>query len=76
MSFSPRVETDQLLGDVEIYPDVNEHPLATDTVIGDWKRVEKTLLRKLDLRTFFLVFVYIMNHVSSQSLDKLCGELT
>ena len=60
MSPSSRASTEHLLGDV----DVEEHTTSTETVIDDWKRVEKRLLRKLDLRTFFLVFVYIMNHVS------------
>ncbi|KAL4071122.1 major facilitator superfamily domain-containing protein [Scleroderma yunnanense] len=67
MSPSPRASTDRLLGDVETYPDVIEHNTSTD-IPESQKHIEKSLLRKLDLRTFFLVFVYIMNHVDRSNV--------
>ena len=70
---SPRVSTDQLLGNIEIDPDVEGYGTSvdtgqhTDTVSGGPERrrqVEKKLLRKLDCRVAFLLLVYIVNFVS------------
>jgi len=72
MSRFPRSSTDQLLGDIdEICPDTDEHTSFASTghhvlLCGSGRRaqVEQSLLRKLDIRVFFLVFVYTLNCVS------------
>jgi len=69
MQMSPRASTEQLLGDTDIHPRVEDCRASTDTdsSFGDsLKRheLEKRLLRKLDLRVAFLVIVFIMNFVS------------
>lgn len=72
MSRFPRSSTDQLLGDIdEICPETDEHTSFASTghhvlLCGPGRRaqVEQSLLRKLDIRVFFLVFVYTLNCVS------------
>ncbi|KAL4071150.1 major facilitator superfamily domain-containing protein [Scleroderma yunnanense] len=73
---SPRVSTDRLLGDVEIHADVQEYTRPSDANSFDAgfggpegrRQVEKSLLRKLDLRLSFLVLVFLMNHVDRINL--------
>ena len=66
---SLRASTDRLLGDIEIHhgADVSsgiDHPDACSGCPEKRKRLEKGLLRKLDLRVFFLVLVALINYVS------------
>lgn len=69
----PRMSTDQLLGNIEIEPDIegyrtltstDQHPNAVFDGPERKKQVEKKLLRKLDYRVTFLLLVYILNYVS------------
>ncbi|KAL4071124.1 major facilitator superfamily domain-containing protein [Scleroderma yunnanense] len=48
MSLLPRSSTDRLLGDVGVYSDVDEPGTSTSTERRD--QIEKSLLRKLDMR--------------------------
>lgn len=66
---SLRASTDRLLGDIEIHhgADVSSDIAHPDDCFGGpekRKRVEQELLRKLDLRVFFLVLVALINYVS------------
>lgn len=80
---SPRASTEQLLGDAEICPHAEDRRVSRDySFLGashERRELEKTLLRKLDLRIAFLVVVSIMNYVSFRSppgrLDNLLGLL-
>lgn len=73
MSFSP---SNRLLGDNDEsgeYGTFTQQGNFAEESFGDTKRrrkIEKTLLRKLDLRSAFLVLVYIMNYVS-EALNSL-----
>ena len=68
---SLRASTDRLLGDVETNPGVEEYTRSSgfntfDAGFGDqekWRQIEKSLLRKLDLRLSFLILVSLMNYV-------------
>ena len=63
---SPRASTDCLLCDVEINTEYtrSSHPDSFDISPERRGQIEKGLLRKLDLRVFFLVLVWLMNIVS------------
>lgn len=77
---SSRTSTDRLLlGDAEISPSdtedgaftgvVNDH--GADDIFGspeERKTVEKALLRKLDLKLSFLLFISIMNYVDRSNV--------
>ncbi|KAL4071123.1 major facilitator superfamily domain-containing protein [Scleroderma yunnanense] len=71
---SSRTSTDRLLGDVEIYHE--EHSILSDVDHADVvfggpekrKQVEKKLLRKLDLRVFFLVLVGLINYMDKTNI--------
>ncbi|KAI9574615.1 MFS general substrate transporter [Boletus coccyginus] len=73
MSFSP---SNRLLGDNDEsgeYGTFTQQGDFAEESFGDTRRcreIEKTLLRKLDLRSAFLVLVYIMNYVS-EALNSL-----
>ncbi|KAL4069104.1 MFS general substrate transporter [Scleroderma citrinum] len=66
MSLLPRSSTDRLLGDVGVYSDVDEPGTSTSTERRD--QIEKSLLRKLDMRVFFLIFVYTLNSVDRYNI--------
>jgi len=74
MNTSPRAPTERLLGHPDTYPDeVEECRASTDTdlLLGDphmQRKLEKRLLRKLDLRVAFLALLHSINYVSSTSL--------
>ena len=63
---SPRVSTDWLLSDAEINPRVEES--CCTSCPEPRGQIEKSLLRKLDLRVSFLLLVWLMNIVSSLSV--------
>lgn len=63
--------SDCLLGNTDASADADEHPASTSidrhAAFGGSEtrqRVEKRLLQKLDLRVFFLVFVYALKHIN------------
>ena len=65
-TMSPRASTDCLLCDVEINTEYtrSSHPDCFDGCPERIRQIEKSLLRKLDLRVSFLVLVWLMNIVS------------
>ena len=71
---SHRTWSDQLLGDIDINPGVEEYSRSPDIntfhaiALGSLERrrqIEKRLLWKLDLRLSFLILVSLMNYVGS-----------
>ena len=71
---SHRTWSDQLLGDIDINPGVEEYSRSPDIntfhaiALGSPERrrqIEKRLLWKLDLRLSFLILVSLMNYVGS-----------
>lgn len=67
-----KASTDPPFDHLEIYPDVEDRSPSTeiDSLLRKPTRrreVEKSLLRKLDLRVAFLVLVYMTNYVSDVS---------
>ena len=68
LSMSSRASTDRLLGDVDINPEYTtpSHTDNFDSCSAERRRqIEKSLLRKLDLRVSFLVLIWLMNIVGS-----------
>ena len=66
LSMSFRASTDQLLGDVDINAEYtrSSHTDNFDSCSAERRReIEKSLLRKLDLRVSFLVLIWLMNIV-------------
>ena len=71
LSMSLRASTDRLLGDVETNPGVEEYTRSSgfntfDASFSDQekrRKIEKSLLRKLDWRLSFLILVSLMNYV-------------
>ncbi|KAL4071129.1 major facilitator superfamily domain-containing protein [Scleroderma yunnanense] len=72
------MSADRLLGDAEIHPGVEEYGSFTDVdsrdadaVFGgpeNRKAVEKRLIRKLDLKLSFLLFISIMNYIDRSNV--------
>ncbi|KAI6113703.1 MFS general substrate transporter [Pisolithus thermaeus] len=61
----------QRLSNTEIYPDVEEYTptlVDADPEPNRRREVERKLLRKLDLRVWFLVLVYIMNYMDRNNM--------
>ena len=63
---------------LEVYPDVEDRSpsesMETDPLLGNPQKrreLEKSLLRKLDLRAAFLVLLYMINYASLKSLPHL-----
>ena len=72
MRVSPKASTDPPFDHLEGFPDLEDRSPSTETdpLLGSAQRrreVEKSLVRKLDLKTAFLVFVYTIEIVSSKS---------
>ena len=68
LSMSSRASTDWLLGDVDINPEYTtpSHTDNFDSCSAERRRqIEKSLLRKLDLRVSLLVLIWLMNIVGS-----------
>lgn len=69
MSLAPTesIRSKELVADVELYPTKESLDSEEQLDARDRTDLERRLVRKLDLRMFILVIIYILNYVSPMS---------